>query len=715
MNRNTSFLKLIAPRLILATGVALSVTIALPSLSKEAEKPATDSTTADDNAKQSLEKVLLPAIKQHKGTVGLAVKNLKTGESYAYEGDKPMPTASLIKFPVMIAAYKAVEDGKLSLGTMIELKKEDQVGGSGLLTSHFSPGTKLSLLDAIHLMMVYSDNTATNLVIDQVGLPATNEMMKSLGCDETQLNSKVFRRDTSINPERSKLYGLGSTTANDMIKLAEQVYKHDVVSKDACEKMLGHMFACDDKVKVPKLLPAGTKVAHKTGSVTESRTDAGVMETPAGPIAFAILTDKNQDKRWSDDNEGDAFCAQMGLAIYDYFNSKADASTATTATASSMLQVGSEGELVMALQRTLNARIKPSPGMGVDGDFGPETEGNVKKFQTQAGLEPTGIVDTATWKALGPIVSAEEEEQAPEPAVVNTAKSDKLPLEPLDGPPFVTAKSWAIIDGNSGEFLAGGDEDVKRDPASTTKIMTAYLVTSLAEKDPAVLEEVVTFSERADKTSGSTSDLKAGEKVSVGELLYGLMLPSGNDASVALGEHFGKRLSPEFAAKNPKATSYDCFIDAMNRKAAEIGMKSSHYANTHGLTADGHQLTARDLAHLAFLAFKQPEFRKRVGTVQHGATVDSEAGYQRNVLWKNTNQLLKTQGYDGIKTGTTGAAGACLVSTGERDGRRLIIVILGSTSTESRYVDARNLYRWAWKDLLKLQDHGNDNKKSAAK
>lgn len=294
-------------------------------------------------------------------------------------------------------------------------------------------------------------------------------------------------------------------------------------------------------------------------------------------------------------------------------------------------------------------------------------------------------------------------------------KADKLPMEPLDGPPFVTAKSWAIIDGDSGDFLAGSNEDEKRDPASTTKIMTAYLVTSLAEKDPSVLDEIVKFTERADKTTGSTSDLKAGEKISVGELLYGLLLPSGNDASVAIAEHFGKRVSPEKAAQDPTATSYDCFVDAMNRKATELGMTNTHFINTHGLTTEGHQLTARDLAHLAYLAFKQPEFRKRVGAAQHAAVVDSENGQHRKALWKNTNQLLKTQGYDGIKTGTTGAAGACLVSTAQREGRRLIVVVLGSTSDESRYVDARNLYRWAWKELLKLQEHDSDNKQKASR
>ena len=167
-----------------------------------------------------------------------------------------------------------------------------------------------------------------------------------------------------------------------------------------------------------------------------------------------------------------------------------------------------------------------------------------------------------------------EDEPAPEPAVVNAEPSKKAPPEPLDGPPFVSCKAWAIIDGNDGKFLAGDHHDEKREPASTTKMMTAYLVALLAEKDPKVLDEVITFSERTDKTSGSTSDVKAGEKVPVGELMYGLMLPSGNDASVAFAEHFGERLADE-KDKAAKLDAYDSFVSAMNRKAAELGMTST--------------------------------------------------------------------------------------------------------------------------------------------
>ncbi len=662
------------------------------------------------DTKTTLEDVLLPAIKQHRGDVAVAVKHLTTGESYAYRADEAMPTASLIKFPIMIAAYEKIDSGKLDPKMPIELRKRDLVPGSGILTTHISPGARISLRDAIRLMIALSDNSATNLVINQVGIPEVNSRMEALGCQETRLNSLVFRRDTSVDAERSRKYGLGSTSARDMLKLAELVYNKKLVSEKASTQMLEHLYACEDKVKVPRLLPPGTKVAHKTGSVNLTRTDAGVMESPSGPIAFCILTNNNKDQGWGENNEGDLLCANIGSAVYKYFNKADDGSPAPVAR---VLEMGADGELVVALQRTLNARIEPSPNIGTDGDFGPETEGTVKKFQTQAKLKPTGIVDAETWRALGPLVM--EEEPAPEPAVVNAELAEKAPIDPLDGPPYVTAKAWAIVDAGSGDFLAGGDENEPREPASTTKIMTAYIVTSLAEKDPKVLDEIVTFTARADKTSGSTSDVREGEQVSVGELLYGLMLPSGNDAACALAEHLGGRFAEKKEGDGEAPDSYDSFIAEMNRRAAEIGMKSTHFENPHGLPNPKHKTTARDLALLASLALKQPEFAKRVSTPQHGTTVDSVSGYRRNVVWRNTNQLLRRQGYLGIKTGTTGAAGNCLVSCGERDGRRLIVVILGATSSDSRYTDARNLYRWAWTNLVKSGADADDATKQTTR
>jgi D-alanyl-D-alanine carboxypeptidase (penicillin-binding protein 5/6) len=228
---------------------------------------------------------------------------------------------------------------------------------------------------------------------------------------------------------------------------------------------------------------------------------------------------------------------------------------------------------------------------------------------------------------------------------------------------------------------------------------TEHLENYCGERDPSVLDEKITFSKRADETIGSTSDVRAGEVVTVGELLYGLMLPSGNDASVALGEHFGNRLVQAIPGTEPKRDALDNFIIAMNHKAKELGLEETAYENTHGLTTPVHKSSPRDLLSLAWHAMQLPCFSRCTNTRQRGCQVTSIAGYTRNLLWKNTNQLLGTEGYDGVKTGTTDAAGACLVSRGSRGDRQLILVVLGSVASDARYTDSRNLYRWAWQQL----------------
>lgn len=633
---------------------------------------------------------LQPLIDAHEGEVAVMVKHLETGESFSYREDEPMPTASLIKFPLMIAAYQQIEDGNLHSDQMVTLQKDDKVPGSGVLTPDFSQGATFPLFDAIHLMIGYSDNTATNLVIDQVGLDTTAKLMKSLGCPNTVLNSKVFRRDTSIYPERSSQFGLGSTTAKEMIQLLESLQAGTLVSKNASQQMLAHMSAHGSDSNFARQLPPGVVVAQKSGSVSAVRCGAGIIESPSGPIALCVMTAKNKDQRWSDDNAAELLSSQIAKAVYDHFNRDTQPGDPN---APQVLKVGDNGLLVEALQRTLNARLEPSPGLSVDGDFGPMTQQAVIAFQRSKKLEETGEVGEGTWEALGTLV---DEDLVPDPRVINSAVIEKQPADSLTGPPFVTCKAWAIGDAKTGKLLWACDENERRDIASTTKMMTGYLVTSLAQEHPEILAETVVFSQRADDTSGSTAGVRVGEKLPVGELLYGLFLPSGNDASVALAEHFGDRLG---GTEDREGDSYDRFIAAMNRKAQELGMEHSSFANPNGLPQAGHQSCAADLLKLAYHAMQQPLFRKYVGTVQHGSTVTGPGGYRRNLEWRNTNRMLRTEGYNGVKTGTTNAAGACLVSEETRGDRSLIIVVLGATSTDARYVDSRNLYRWAWREL----------------
>jgi D-alanyl-D-alanine carboxypeptidase (penicillin-binding protein 5/6) len=327
-------------------------------------------------------------------------------------------------------------------------------------------------------------------------------------------------------------------------------------------------------------------------------------------------------------------------------------------------------------------------------------------------LSPTGEVDAKTWDALGADQGAAPEPPAPE--VVNARLHVKQPPDPLDGPPFVTAKAWAVIEGKTGALVAGHDEDKPLDMASTTKMMTALVVLRAARARPGLLDETVTFSERADRTQGSTSGIRAGESLPLRELLYGLLLPSGNDASVALGEHVGARLDPLTSSGGNGQKDTDNgrpgtpsdplarFVAEMNRVAAGLGLEGTHFVNTHGLTASGHHASARDLARLAREALRDPTFAAVVATPERGCALtapgkdNDQDKRTRNVVWTNTNLLLSTEGYDGVKTGTTAAAGQCLVASGRRGGDHLIVVVLGSGTTETRYTDARNLFRWAW-------------------
>ncbi len=271
-----------------------------------------------------------PFIDSHKGQVAVAVKNLATGESWSHNADNVMQTASLIKLAVMIEAYRQADSKTLDLGKTVTLTKDDKVQGSGILTSHFSDGASFPVRDAVRLMMVYSDNTATNLVLDQVGIKNVNATMAKLGFPETRINAKVFKGSTtSVDPERTKKYSLGSTTANDMVKLLELLHTETAASPESCKAMLGHMKACTDKDTVMRFLPAGTVVAHKGGATNQVRTNAAIVYVPDAavkkktvPVAVCVLTNENADQRWVIDNTGQVAIAKIGKAVYDHFSKK---------------------------------------------------------------------------------------------------------------------------------------------------------------------------------------------------------------------------------------------------------------------------------------------------------------------------------------------------------------------------------------------------------
>jgi serine-type D-Ala-D-Ala carboxypeptidase (penicillin-binding protein 5/6) len=270
--------------------------------------------------------------------------------------------------------------------------------------------------------------------------------------------------------------------------------------------------------------------------------------------------------------------------------------------------------------------------------------------------------------------------------------AEKKQPDRIGGPPLVSAKAWAILDGATGKLLWGDHDTDTLAMASTTKILTAWLVLDLMRNHPQILEETLTVSEHAAKTGGSSAKIQTGDQVSVGDLMYGLLLPSGNDAAVALAEHCGERYRQ---LSDPEAP-HDVFVAQMNRQAQSWDLGQTRYVDPHGVGKN--QTSAGNLARLAWNAMQSDAFRKLVQTRRYQCEVLDAQGEKRPVTWDNTNRLLEIEGYEGVKTGTTSAAGSCLVASGRRGADHLIVVVLGSTSNDSRYLDSRNLFRWAWRE-----------------
>jgi serine-type D-Ala-D-Ala carboxypeptidase (penicillin-binding protein 5/6) len=219
-----------------------------------------------------------------------------------------------------------------------------------------------------------------------------------------------------------------------------------------------------------------------------------------------------------------------------------------------------------------------------------------------------------------------------------------------------SARAAVIMDVNSGRVLYSKNMNEKLAMASTTKIMT-----SLVAVESGKLEEMVTVSKKASHTEGSSIYLREGERHSVHDLVYAIMLRSGNDAAVAVAEHIGG--------------SVEGFADLMNRKAQEIGAENTQFANPHGLDAEGHYTTAHDLALITAHALRNPVFANIVSSKKKTIEGPPNENWDRVMINKN-KMLWQFDGGDGVKTGYTKKAGRCLVSSATRDGMQLVCVVL---------------------------------------
>lgn len=247
---------------------------------------------------------------------------------------------------------------------------------------------------------------------------------------------------------------------------------------------------------------------------------------------------------------------------------------------------------------------------------------------------------------------------------------------PMPAPPIIGAKSYLVMDSKTGRMLAAMDADMQLAPASLTKIMTTYVVFSALQQGQISLEDEVTVSEKAWRSPGSRMFIEVGSQVTVEDLLLGMIVQSGNDASVALAEYI--------------AGSESVFAEMMNQYASRLGMSSSHFVNATGLPAEGHITTARDLALLArAMAAEFPDLYQW-HSIREFAYNDIKQRNRNSLLWRDDS-------VDGLKTGHTDAAGYCLVASAKRDGMRLISVVLGTSSIKSRADGSQALLNYGFR------------------
>ena len=247
----------------------------------------------------------------------------------------------------------------------------------------------------------------------------------------------------------------------------------------------------------------------------------------------------------------------------------------------------------------------------------------------------------------------------------------------------LNSKIGLIFDRNSKTILYEKNELKQVPMASTTKIMTAIVVLENAN-----LDDIVTISKKAAGTGGSRLGLKTNDKITVHDLLYGLMLKSGNDAAVALAEHVGGGI--------------DGFAELMNKKASEMGLVNSHFVTPHGLDQEKHYTTAYELACMADYALNIPKFREIVGSKKYNITINA-----RSSLIGNTNELLgNLYGVYGVKTGFTNGAGRCLVTACKRDDIDIITVVLSANTKKERTLDSVKLIEYANKnyDVINIEE-----------
>ncbi len=242
------------------------------------------------------------------GVVGVTIQDLTTTERFALRGDTVFTQASAIKLPVLVELFRQVEQGRHGLDDLITLEENDVVPGSGVL-QRLTPGSvRMTLRDVATLMVTVSDNTATNMIIDRVGMENVNQTMVRLGLPQTKLQRKMMDSEAWL-ADRENL-----STPNEQARLLELIHRGDVLN-DASRKELLHILSIPKSSRIRPLLPSGTRVAHKTGTVSGVVVDVGIVYLEGRPFIIAGMAN------WLVDGpEAERALEQVALAAYQYFD-----------------------------------------------------------------------------------------------------------------------------------------------------------------------------------------------------------------------------------------------------------------------------------------------------------------------------------------------------------------------------------------------------------
>jgi beta-lactamase class A len=275
---------------------------------------------------QDLDHAVKAKVQGFAGKVSLYAKNLDTGASYGLRADDPVRTASTIKLAIMVECFAEAAEGKLKWTEPLTVTADEKVSGSGLVQD-FSNGDQLPIRDMVDLMIVVSDNTATNLILNRIGGNAVNARMAQLGLQQTRVMRKILGDRNDLKPQPSgvteegakpenKKWGIGRSSPHEMVILLEKLYRGELISKDASQGMLAILKRQRDHNCLGRDMKDVT-IANKSGALDRLRSDVGIIYSKRGPIAIAVTVDDMPEVNWTPDNPGDLLISKLSEILVD--------------------------------------------------------------------------------------------------------------------------------------------------------------------------------------------------------------------------------------------------------------------------------------------------------------------------------------------------------------------------------------------------------------